>query len=201
MRRALLTSVTVGGIVLGAAAPAAADPPERFRESGPYQYLYSASEDCREQGGDRTVCSNVTVDAFTISDDLIAVCVSTATYVFQRERFTLRSEEFGCTEVAASALTVTDGLEATLAPTTVTLTSGGKKGGSREVTVSAQDSPIGDITTVSGRTSFRDGNCSYRSSFTEQSAEVAGTITLDDVTLEEFGFAGTGEARTTEVCR
>ena len=201
MRRALLTMLSIAGFVLVAAVPAAAAPPERFRESGSYEYLYSVSEDCRQQGGERSVCSNVTVDAFTISEDLVAVCVSTATYVFQRERFTLRSEEFGCTEVDSSALTVTDGLVATLAPTTVTLSSEGRRGGSREVTVSAQDSPIGDIATVSGRSSFRDGNCTYRSSFTERSAEVEGTVTIDGVTLEEFGFAATGESTTSVRCR
>ena len=201
MRRALMTSFAVGGIVLGTAAPAAADPPERFRESGPYQYLYSVSEDCRQQGTDRSVCSNVSVDAFTVSDDLVAVCVSSATYVLRGDRFRVRESEFGCTEVPASTLTVTDGLVATVAPTTVTLFDEGRQGGSREVTVSAQDSPTGEVQTASGRDSVRDGNCTYRRTFTEDYAAVAGTITLDGVTFEESGIAGTGESRTSVLCR
>jgi hypothetical protein len=129
------------------------------------------------------------------------VCLSTATYVLNRDRFNLRSQEYGCTEVPASALSLTSDLTATLASTTVTLTSEGRRSQSREVTVSAHDEAVGPVRTSSGRGSFRDGTCTYRYSYTERSAEVAGTITIDGTPLQESGFAAVGESTFSERCR
>ena len=201
MRRALLTTLALGGMLVGTAAPAAAAPPERMKESGNFAYLSSTTGDCREQGANRTTCSDITLDASTTSGGTVVVCVYTATYAFDsnRERFKLRSSESGCTEADASTLTVTDGLVATLAPTTVTLEDRGSA--TREVTVSAQDSPTGPIGTSTGRGTFTDGTCTFRYSYTEQSAEVAGTITLDGTTFNEFGFAASGENTVTQRCK
>ena len=200
MRRALLTTLALGGMLVGTAAPAAAAPPERMKESGSFAYLSSTTGDCREQGANRTTCSDITLDASTTSQGTV-VCVNTATYALDanRERFKLRSSESGCTEVDASTLTVTDRLVATLAPTTVTLE--GRGSATRQVTVSAQDSPIGPIGTSAGRGTFTDGTCTFRYSYTEQSAEVAGTITLDGTTFHESGFAGSGENTVTQRCK
>jgi hypothetical protein len=200
MRRALGIALTAGTLVVGVAAPAAAAPPEHMKTSGSYANLSSSTEDCRQHGSNRTVCTNVNLYASTNSDGTGFVCVDTATYSISRDRFTLRSQENGCTDVPDSTLTVTDGFVATLAPTTLTLFSDGAKSSSRTVTVSAQDSPVGPVATSTGRGSFKDGTCTYRYSYSERSAPVTGTITLDGVTLDESGFAAVGSDRVTERC-
>lgn len=196
-----MTTLALGAMVVGAAAPASAAPPERMKQSGTFANLFSFTEDCREQGGSRTVCTNLSLQAFTIEDGRVVVCLDSSTFVLNRDRFTLRDQESGCTEVPADTLTVTDGLVATLDATTITLTGDGRRGGTREVTVSAQDSPIGPISTSSGRGSFKDGTCTFRFSFTERSAEVAGTITVDGTTFQESGFASVGSSTVTQSCR
>ncbi|WP_448613817.1 hypothetical protein [Modestobacter sp. URMC 112] len=201
MRRAVLTTLAIGGMIVGAAGPASAAPPERMKNSGTYTSLFSYTEDCRQQGTSRSTCTNIGLNAYAIEDGTVSVCVDTATYVLSRERFSLRSAEYGCTDVAASSLTVTDTFVATLAPTTVVLTSESGRGTTRTVTVSAEDSPVGPVQTSSGRGSFTDGTCTFRYSYTERSAPVPGTITIDGVTFEESGFASTGQNTVTERCK
>jgi hypothetical protein len=57
------------------------------------------------------------------------------------------------------------------------------------------------VTDYSGRGSFKDGNCTFRFSFTGQRAEVAGTMTIDGSTLAEQGNASTEDYRVSERCR
>ena len=199
MRRALLTTTALGAMLVGAAAPASAAPPERMKESGSYTSFSSYTVDC-EQQGNRSTCTELYLDAFTAEDGSLEVCVYTRTYVVSQNRETTRSAEFGCSTTDASALTVTEALYATLAPTTVILESE-TGGGTREITVSAQHSPIGPSSTATGRGTFTEDNCTFRFSYTEQFAQVAGTITVDGVTLDESGFVATGENTVMSRCR
>lgn len=204
MRRAMFTSVMMTGLVLGTAAPAVAAPPEMEKQSGSYESLYSFSSSCTS--GSRSVCTDISLSASTDTSGFGETCVTIDTYSVNRGRYTPISSESGCT-AGADTLTVRDDLTAVLARTTVTLESYdcGRQdcvvSGSRDVVVSAQDKPVGPVSTATGRGTFTSDGCVFRFSYSETFAEVAGTITLDGVTYDESGSVNKGDYRTTSRCK
>jgi hypothetical protein len=208
MRKTILTAALLGGLLVGGAAPAAAAPPEREKQSGSFASLYSNTEECTpaQEGGQ--TCTNIFLSASTDTSGMGYVSLSIETYALDGEgSYTPISFESGWVE-GGSKLTVSNNLSATLAPTTVTLQSynnctpqGCGEGDSREVTVSATDTAVGPIGTGRQRGMFKDGNCMYKYSSTERSADVAGTITLDGVTYDETGRVSTGDYRAMSRCK
>ena len=204
MRRIALVCSAVVLLLATAAAPAFASEP--FKESGTQNFLFSFSSDCSGTGN-RTTCDEAFLDVFPISPDDSAVCLSTFTFAFNERtgRGRLISEESGCNETANSVLDISvaaDTLTATLSDTQVTLFSCNQRTCTEgdTVTVSASDSGS-PVTAYSGRSSFRDGNCTFRFSFTGQRAEVTGTMTIDGTPLTQQGSASTEDYRVTERCR
>jgi len=189
MRRVFIPLVVVPVLLLAMAAPVAAAPP--MRESGTQEYLFAFSSDCG-----RSTCTDTLIDAFSVDNETVVVCLNQFTYSIRNGRVT--SEQGGCTETSSSALTVTSSFSATLSPTSVQVC-GGRRCNS--VTVSAAlSSTGGPIYTDSGRGTFSDGTCTYRYSFSGQSTEVAGTLTVDGVTLDAWGSAGFSEYRVSIRC-
>ena len=193
------------GLLLVLAAPVAADTSKPV--SGTYKSMSSISLDCVPQGA-RTTCTQTSVDVFTEIPPTVVVCVNVDTYTYSertgRGRFI--SSESGCSEpIDGSVLAITisrDQMTASLAPTAVTLFGCDRRSctETRTVEASATDSG-GPITATVSRSSFRDGTCTYRSSETARFAEVAGTLTLDDVTIPEAGFAQLSDVKVMETCK
>ena len=200
MRRIMVPVIVVPMLLLALAAPTLAAPP--LKESGTSMSFSSSSTVCTE-GGSPT-CTDTWVDAFSVSPDTIVVCLSSYTYSTRTYRTV--SQENGCSETGSAALTFTSDFSVTLADTSVTVfkyTCGPRRcteAGSRAVTVSALDTAVGPISTSSGRGSFTDGTCTYRYSYTDQSAELAGSMTIDGVTMDEWGYGSVSKFSTTVRC-
>ncbi len=192
-RRILAPLIAVPILLLVLAAPAAAAPP--MRESGTQESLFSVSTTCSG-----STCTDTIVNAFTIDSETLVVCLSSFTYNPRTGR--LVSQESGCTETSPEALTVTGDFTVTLSETAVTLASCDRRGCTEgdTVTVSARDSAVGPILTDSGKGTFSDGTCTSRYRFTSQSAQVAGTMTIDGVTLEQSGSASISEFTVSTRC-
>jgi hypothetical protein len=204
MRRLVLACLTVGLLLITTAAPAFAAQP--FRESGTQNFLFSFASDCDETGN-RTTCTDTFLDVFPVAPDTVVVCLNRFTFAFNERsgRGRLISDESGCTETSADALSVTvsdDTLTATLAPTDIVLVSCDQRRCTETdtVTVSARDSGS-PVTAYSGRGSFREGGCRFTFSFWGQRADVTGTMTIDGVTIDQQGSASTEDYRVTERCR
>lgn len=200
MRRFVVPVIIVPMLLLALAAPALGAPP--LKESGTSKSFYSASTVCTA-GGSQT-CTDTILEAFSIDANTIVVCLSSYTYSTRTGRLT--NQESGCTETSSTALTFTGDFTVSLSNTSVTVTElncgrrGCTEGGSRTVIVSALDRAVGPVRTSTGRGSFTDGTCTFRYSFTEQSAELAGTMTIDGVTTEQSGFGSVAEFKTTSRC-
>jgi len=180
-------------LALTLAAPASAA--ERVRESGTFHSFSSGSFVCSGN-----TCTDTFVDAFSIGNDTLVVCFNEFTYNVRTGRGT---SEGGCTETVESALTISDDFTVTLAPTAVTLFSCNQRRCTEgdTVTVSAADEAVGPIQTVTGRVTIKDGTCTIRISFSDRFAEVAGTMTIDGVTIDQQGFASVSEQTMTTTCR
>ena len=192
-RRSFVPLIAVPVLLLMLAAPVAAAPP--MRESGTQQSLSSVATTCSG-----ATCTDTIVDAFTVDSETLVVCLSSYTYNVRTGR--LVSQESGCTETSPGALTVTSDFTATLAPTAVTVASCDQRGCTegRTVTVSAQDSAVGPVFSETGRGTSSDGTCTYRYRFSSQSAQVAGTLTVDGVTQPQSGFASISEFTVSSRC-
>ncbi|HLO36297.1 MAG TPA: hypothetical protein VK194_09455 [Candidatus Deferrimicrobium sp.] len=204
MRRALAL-IPVIGLLLVLAAPVAADTSKPI--SGTYKSTSSVSLDCVPQGA-RTTCTQTSVDVYTDVPPLVVVCVNVDTFTYSdrtgRGRFI--SNENGCSDpIDGSALAITvsrDQMTASLAPTAVTLFECDRRACSetRTVVVATSDTG-GPVTATVSRNFYRDGTCTYRYSESALSAEVAGTLTLDDVTMPESGYAQLSDVKVTETCK
>lgn len=204
MRR-ILALIPVIGLLLVLAAPVAADTSKPV--SGTYKSTSIVSLDCVPQGA-RTTCTQTSVDVFTDVPPMVVVCVNVDTYTYSdrtgRGRFI--SNENGCSDpIDGSALTITasrDQMTASLAPTAVTLFGCDRRTCTETRTVMASASDTGGpVTQTVSRNFFRDGTCTYRFSESAQTAEVAGTLTLDDVTMPGSGYAQLSEVKVTEICK
>ena len=201
MRRFIVPIIVVPMLLLALAVPtlAATGP----RESGTYMSFSSYSTVCTE-GGSPT-CTDTSLDAFSISPDTIQVCVST--YTYSTRTYRTISQESGCTETSSDALTFTGDFTVSLADTSVTVSEyscGPRRcteGASRTITVSASDSAVGEIFTSTSRGTFSDGTCTSRYSSTDKSAELAGTMTIDGVTMDQMGWGSISEYTVSTRCR
>lgn len=194
MRRLFVPSLLVPMLLLALAAPAAAAPP--MKESGTQTSLYSSAFECSG-----STCTDTTVDAWMIDNETLVVCLSRTT--FNARTGQTRSFESGCTETSPSALTISGSFDVTLAETTISFEECNRRGCriTDTVTVSANDSAVSPIFSHSDRGTFSDGTCTYRYSSTGQSAEVAGTMTIDGVVYDQWGYASIATYSTTARCR
>ena len=184
----------VGGLLLLVAAsigPVAAD------TTGGGNQLYSFSGSCTGSGAD-TVCTDTTISAF-IDPSGATACFDVFSYNPNTGDFV--SEEYGC--APASSFTITSSLAATLGATSIPLylCDGNGCPPSRTVTVSASDTPTGPITTMSGRSTTKDGQCTTRIKFTDRSVAVSGTFTVDSTTTPETGSVSTHTETSKTTCR
>jgi len=200
MRRFVVPVIVVPMLLLALAAPALAAPP--LKESGTSMSFFSGSTVCTE--GDSQTCTDTFIQAFSIDANTIVVCLDEITYSTRTGR--LVSQESGCTETSSTALTFSADFTVTLSDTSVTVSEitcgprGCRESGTRTVTVSALDTAVGPILTSTGRGTFDDGTCTFRFSSTDQSAEIAGTMTIDGVTMDESGFGSVSEFKVSTRC-
>ena len=192
-RRSFVTLIAVPVLLLVLAAPVAAAPP--MRESGTQQSFFSVATSCSG-----STCTDRVLEAFTLDSETLVVCLSSFTYNPRTGR--LVSQESGCTETSPGALTVTGDFTVTLADTAVTLATCNRRGctESDTVTVSAQDSAVGPVFTETGRGTFSDGSCTSRYSFTSQSSQIAGTMTIDGVAYQQSGSASISQFTVSTRC-
>ena len=193
MRRLLVPLFVVPALLLALAVPAAAAPP--LKESGTSKSFTSISSTCSGAS-----CTDVILDAFSLDNETILVCLNYLTYSTRTGQ--IRSQESGCTETSSDALTVTSDVTVSLDPTSITLAECGRRGctETRTVTVSATDSAVGPVFSDVGRGTFSDGTCTFRYRFESRSAPIAGTMTIDGVTLEQSGGASLSEFTVSSRC-
>jgi hypothetical protein len=67
--------------------------------------------------------------------------------------------------------------------------------------VSANDSPTGPISTTVTRSTTRFGNCTTKSTTTDQFAGLAGTMTIDGTVFDQTGFIDIFTTTETTHCR
>ena len=114
----------------------------------------------------------------------------------------LKSDEFGC--APAGNLTVGKNLSVSLAVTPVALESCTKQRvctPTRTVTVSASDTPTGALITTTTKSTETIDGCTTRSTVTEKSVDLAGTLTSDGVTQDSFAFVQDFSLKSTTNCR
>ena len=201
MKRALVTTVVAGGMLLNTASPAAAAAPEGFRTSGQFSYLDSYSLTCTPEVEGRQVCTEWRLSA---TDGPEGVFVSVEMF----EQLSLNGEPVDNLSYAWSEkfgdlpFTVTKDLTATLAPTTLVVETVDDDGRhSREVTFSASSTAVGPVGTTRSRDRFTDGSCTFTNSVRGSSGQVEGTIMMDGVTHPGRGGAGTSDVRSSQRCR
>ena len=184
MKRA--TSV-LGGLVLLMAAsviPVAAD------TTGGGNQLESFAGACV---GD--VCTDTTVSAFLDPSGGTA-CLDILTYTDK----TFISDEYGC--APAPSFTIRAPWPRRLVrPRSPSKSATRQVARIRTVTISASDTPTGPITTSSGRSTTKDGTCTSKIRFTDRSASVVGTFTIDDTTTPETGDVSTHTETSKTTCR
>ena len=167
---------------------------------GPGTSFFSSSESCSTSGGGQ-LCTDTNLSVFPNGDGTESACVDISSYsISSAGRFRFISDENGC--ALAGTLTVGSDLSVTLAPTDVGLFTCNRRSCtlSRTVTVSANDSPTSPIATTTTRTTTTVGGCTYRTTTTEQDAEVAGMLTIDGSALDETGFVSVVSQTSTVHC-
>ena len=194
MRRLVGSAVLLPILALLLAGPVAAAPP--IKESGTDQSLTAFTSSCGQ-----ATCTDTFVDAFTPQDGLVVVCVSRLTFNIHSGRLT--SEETGCSETSSDALAF-DGLSsASLAPTDVTFIDCKRQGcvEGDTLTVSAELTGFGDTSSNSFRETFQDGTCTFRQSFSGDSRQASGSVTIDGDILAADGGIRTGKFSFSQHCR
>jgi hypothetical protein len=199
MRRLIVILGTLA-IVLAMAAPAAAAPP--VKESGSYQYASAWSSTCDQQGGGQTTCTESYLDAFT-GPDYADVCVYIVSYAFStRGPGRLISEVSGCSP--ANGFSVAGDLaSASVGSTTIPVYSCGRRSctDAGTVDVSASWLAVGTVNTYSGRSTYTEGTCTYRQTFSGASAEAAASVTIDGTSSDAYGWMSREEYTVTVRCR
>jgi hypothetical protein len=194
MRRVVGSIVMLPILLLVLVAPAAAAPP--LKESGTQEHMSAFSTVCSG-----STCTDTFVDAFTVEEGLVVVCVGQFTYNNRNGR--IISQESGCSEPSADGLVVTDDLSASLAETSVTFMQCNQRGCTEgdTVTVSAELTSVGPVFTFTDRGTFSDGTCTFRFRSSGEQSEAAGTLTIDGETLDANGFVGISEFTVSSRCK
>jgi hypothetical protein len=199
VRRLSLASLALPMALLLATGPVAAD---TSPGGGSGTYFQSFTTSCTGNAA-RQVCTDTIVDSHPLEDGASEVCLDVYTYSINRNRFAFVSETFGCTP--GSAVVESD-YSVSVAPTEITTytCAAHKKscsGSPTTVTVSADDSPVGDPATTTSRTVTKVGGCTYTTRSTETDVELAGTMTIDGTTMDENGFVSVIDSTTTVRCK
>ena len=186
MRRFAIASLAIPFALLLAVGTVLAD----TGPGGSGTNFSSFSTTCSTSGA-RQVCTDTNLQVFTDDTGNSQTCLDLQTYSLSSTgRFTFISDRFGC--AASANLTIGSNYSVTLGSTVISLqTCAAHKRqctGSTNVTVSASDSVVGDITTTTTRSTSVSGNCTTRTTTTETSANLTGTITIDGATSNEDGF-------------
>lgn len=198
MVRIARLSLAVPLLLLLGAGPVAADTVPVVSGT----YFSSFSETCSSTGG-RQVCTATSLSAYP--DGGMQTCLDMFTYsISPNGRQTFISDRYGCAPTAG-ALTVGSDYSVTLAPTDISLqTCAAHKRectGSTTVTVSATDVLVGDVTQTTTRSTTVDGNCTYKSTIKDTSAQLAGTLTIDGSSLDESGSLDIFDVNETVRCK
>ena len=197
MRRIAVAFLTVPICLLLAVGPVAADTSPNGTN------VFSSSSNCSTSGS-RQVCTDTNLFVFSNEDGSDGPpCLEVFKYsISANGRFTVISDEFGC---ASSSDTVAIGadLSVAISATQIPLDSCNRRTctPSRTVTVSASDSPTGPITTTTTRSTTKDGNCTTKTTTTDQFAELAGTLTIDGTVLDETGSIDVFTSTSTTHCK
>ncbi|HEX7197463.1 MAG TPA: hypothetical protein VF364_11605 [Candidatus Limnocylindria bacterium] len=194
MRRIFVSLVVLPTLLVLFAAPAAAAPP--LKESGTQESLSAFSSTCSA-----VTCTDTFVDAFTVEEGLVVVCVSQFTYNVRNGRVV--SEQSGCSEPSADGLVVTDDLSGSLAETSVTFVTCNQRGCTEgdTVTVSAELTSVGPVFTFTDRGTFSDGTCTFRFRSSGEQSEGTGTLTIDGETLDANGFVAISQFTVSSRCQ
>jgi hypothetical protein len=192
-RRFLVSFLAVPVLLLAMAAPTLAAPP--LKESGTQLSFSSYAYDCSG-----ATCTETGLNAYLVDSETLEVCLDITTFNWRNNHFV--SGESGCTWTDPSALDITAAFSVTLHETSITLFDCDRRGctESRTLTVSAQDSAVGPVFSDSSRGTFSDGTCTYRYSSSSQSADVAGTMWIAGVAVEQFGSASISQYSVTSRC-
>jgi hypothetical protein len=162
--------------------------------------FFSSSSSCSTSGG-RQVCSDTFLSVSSNEDGSDGPpCLEIFTYsISNNGRFTVISDEFGC--ASSGTIAVGADLSVALGATQIPLDSCNRRTctSSRTVTVAASDSPTGPISTTTTRSTTKSGDCTTKTTTTDQFVELAGTLTIDGTVSDETGsidvFTSTSSTR------
>ena len=197
MRRHALALLAVPFALLIAVAPVAAD-----TFGAPGTYFYTSSTTCTTSGGMQT-CNDVILNVTPDDTGAYVACLELQTFTTNgRGGGSLKSYEAGC--APAGNLTVGKDLSVSLGSTSVALESCTKQGSctpTRTVIVSASDTPTGALVTTTTKSTETFDGCTTRTTVTEKSIDLAGTLTSDGVTQDSSAFAQDFSVKSTTNCR
>jgi len=194
MPRALASgSFIIIGSLLAVATPAVATPAQSAPTASTFSSLYSYTEVCESaEDGSRT-CTYISLSVSEhatrrTSAETIGVTVNKYRFEVDGAYTPIRFES-GEAGGDGSKFSINRDLTATLAPTTISLRTcdGYDCYVSRDVVISASDSPTDAVRTSRSTSTSSDGTCTERVTTTTKHAPVAGTITLDGVVYDEIG--------------
>ena len=69
------------------------------------------------------------------------------------------------------------------------------------MTVSANDSPTGPISTTITRSTTKSGTCTIKTTTTDRFADLAGTLTVDGAVSDQTGFIDIFTSTSTTHCK
>jgi hypothetical protein len=159
------------------------------------------TETCTMSAG-KTTCTDTSVSA-NQDGSAYDVCAEIFSYSINRKgQFSVISDTFGCTG-PVSTVTIGTDLSASIAPTDVQVQDCTNKtcSGGTTINVSANGTPTDAVVSTSGRVTTTDGTCTTRTSFTDKSVDVAGSLTLDGSTTTATGFVSTHTETSRTTCR
>lgn len=196
MRRFAASLVALPILVLLLAGPASAAPP--VKDSSTQMFLSAFTFDCGP-----TICTDTTVDVFTVSDETMVVCLSETRFNIHTGR--LISQDSACSDEVSSDTLVIDAdlSSASLSPTDVTFFNCNQQGcvEGDTVIVSAELTASGPIFSDKSRSTFTDGTCTVTFTSSGEQRQASGTITVDGETLAVDGSIGIGKFSFMERCR
>jgi len=196
VRRFAVAFMTIPIILLLAVGPVAADTSPNGTN------FFSSSSSCSTTGG-RQVCTDLNLEVFSNEDGSTAPpCLRVFKYSFSSNgKFTVISDEYGC--ASSGTIAIGADLSVELGTTQIPLDSCNRRTctSSRTVTVSANDSPTGPISTTTTRSTTKSGNCTTKMTTTDQFADLAGTLTVDGTVSDETGFIDVFTSTSTTHCK
>ena len=196
MRRHALALLAIPIALLISVAPVAAD-----TFGAPGTYFYTSSTTCTTSGGMDT-CNDVILNVTPDDTGAYVACLELQTFTTNgRGGGSLKSHEAGC--APAGNLTVGKDLSVSLGSTSVALESCTKQQvctPTRTVTVSASDTPTGALFSTTTKSTETIDGCTTRTTVTEKSVDLAGTLTSDGVTQDSSAFVQDFSVKATTNC-